>query len=134
DGSQLAYVSSAAVDGGRIWLRRLSDGSMKPLPETEGARLLFWAPDGSAIGFFAAGVLRVVSLGSGAVRTLAPAPNPAGGAWGPDGTIVYSPVYSNFWRVPAAGGEPRRALQLTGDTAVGVREPSFLPDGHRFLF
>src|SRR5579884_3065480 len=85
DGSTLAYVSASSADGGRIWLRKLSDGTATPLKETEEARQLFWAPDGSGIGFFAGGSLRVVTLATGSVRTLAPAPLPAGGAWGPDG-------------------------------------------------
>ena len=134
DGATLAYVSSSSVDGGRIWLRKLSDGSATPLKETEDARQLFWAPDGSGIGFFAGGSLRVVMLATGSVRTLAPAPLPAGGAWGPDGTILYSPFFHYVFRVPAAGGTPTRALGAVDDASPGSRDPQFLPDGRHFLF
>ncbi len=130
DGASLAFVSSAAVDGGRIWIRRMSDGSAHALAGTEGARGLFWAPDGSAIGFFAPGSLRTIEIATGSVRTLAPAPNPSlGAAWSPTGSIVYSPLFAGLWTVAANGGTPK---QLTAG-AEG-RTPSFLPDGHRFLY
>jgi serine/threonine-protein kinase len=134
DGSRLAYVSSAAADGGRIWLRRMSDGVTSPIAETEGARQIFWSPDGTAIGFFSAGVLRVATIATGAVRALAPAPNSAGAAWSSNGTIVYSPFFGALWRVPATGGEPRRALLRTYASGQGSREPSFLPDGRHFIY
>ena len=134
DGSTLAYVSAGAFDGGRIWLRRMSDGTVQPIAETEGARQLFWAPDGSGIGFFANGSLRVVMLGSGAVRTLAIAALPIGGTWGSDGTIVYSPDFYQLWRVSVNGGEAHRALGKDDDSTPASRSPSFLPDGRHFIY
>ena len=134
DGQLLAYVSGAAADGGRIWVRRMSTGDARPIKETEGAFQLFWAPDGSAIGFVSAGQMRVATLSSGDVRVLAPAPSPAGAAWGPDGTIIYSPFFRHLWRVPAAGGTPSPALTKGDETTSGSREPKFLPDGHHFLY
>ena len=131
DGTVLAYVSSGAFDGGRLWLRSMSDGKVRPLPETEGARWPFWAPDGSAIGYYAAGALRAVSVASGAVRVLAPAPNPApGAAWGHDGTILFVPFYDGLWQLSASGGAPKR---FAGAAKLD-REPSFLPDGRHFLY
>jgi len=131
DGATLAYVSSTAVDGGRIWLRRMSDRVARPIAETEGARQPFWAPDGSALGYYAAGSLRTVNVATGAVRTLAPAPNPApGAAWSARGIILYSPFFNGLWTVPASGGPPKRLAGLSKDD----RDPSMLPDGHHFLY
>lgn len=131
DGSQLAYVSIGALDGGRIWLRTMSDGSVRPIAETEGARYPFWSPDGKSMGFFSNGSLRVVTLASGAVRTLAPAPNVAPGAsWGSHDDILYSPFFNGIYSIPASGGKPHR---FSGATNVD-REPSFLPDGRHFLY
>jgi Tol biopolymer transport system component len=127
-------VSSSAFDGGRIWLRNLSDATARALNDTEGARGLFWAPDGSGIGFFSAGWLRIVTTASGTVRALAPATNEAGGAWAPDGTILYSPFFLNLWRVSVAGGTAKRALGPSDDSTGGSRDPNFLPDGHHFVF
>jgi serine/threonine-protein kinase len=131
DGRGLAFVSSTAADGGRIWIRRMGDGTAKPLAETRGAQMPFWSRDGSEIGFFAAGSLRVVSLSTGAVRALAPAPNPsAPGAWAANGTIVYDPFFSGLWTVASNGGTPKPF----GESQKDDRWPSFLPDGRRFLF
>jgi eukaryotic-like serine/threonine-protein kinase len=131
DGTQLAYVTTGAFDGGRLWLRAMSDGSVHPIPETEGARYPFWSPDGKSIGFFSNFSLRVVSLTSGAVRTLAPTPNLAPGAsWGAYGDIVYSPYFLGLYTISSSGGEPRRFSEKSYDD----REPSFLPDGRHFLY
>jgi serine/threonine-protein kinase len=131
DGSQLAYVTSGAFDGGRIWIRSMADGSARPIAETESARYSFWSPDGKSLGFFSNGSLRVVTLASGAVRTLAPAPNVApGAAWGANGDILYTPFFTGIWIVPASGGEPHPFSH----TYVIEREPSFLPDGQHFFY
>src|SRR5258706_13523816 len=52
DGRQLAFVASGE-GGSRLWLRSLDGGSAKPLPDTDGATLPFWAPDSRSLGFFA---------------------------------------------------------------------------------
>ena len=54
DGRRLAFVAS--VDGTpQIWVRSLDRLTAQPLTGTEEATHPFWAPDGRAIGFFAAG-------------------------------------------------------------------------------
>jgi eukaryotic-like serine/threonine-protein kinase len=131
DGSQLAYVSSGAFDGGRIWIRSMADESAHAIPETEGARYPFWSPDGKSIAFFSNGSLRVVALASGAVRALAQAPNVApGAAWGANGDILYTPFFTGLFRISASGGQPH-LFSHPGDID---REPSFLPDGRHFLY
>ena len=131
DGSQLAYMTSGAFDGGRIWIRSMADGSAHPIAETESARYPFWSPDGKSLGFFSNGSLRVVTLASGAVRTLAPAPNVApGAAWGANGDILYTPFFTGLFSIPASGGEPHRFSR----PRYNEREPSFLPDGRHFFF
>ena len=131
DGSQLALVTIGAFDGGRIWIRSMADGSVRAIAETEGARYPFWSPDGKSMGFFSNGSLRVVTLASGAVRTLAPAPNVAPGAtWGSHDDILYVPFFDGIYSISASGGKPHR---FSGATNVD-REPSFLPDGRHFLY
>jgi eukaryotic-like serine/threonine-protein kinase len=67
---------------------------------------------------------------------LAEAPNPRGGAWSSQGTIVFAPnAVSGLWKVAATGG-PVTAL-TTVDPARGEfthRWPVFLPDGNRFMY
>jgi hypothetical protein len=104
------------------------------LPDTEGAYAPFWAPDGSEIGFFAGGKLRRIDVASGYVQVIADAPTGRGGAWSPDGTIVFAPIApAGLMRVAGAGGTPIPLIE--GGPGRGTpRWPQFLPDGRRFLF
>ena len=86
-------------------------------------------------GFFALGKLKTIEIAGGAPQTLSDAPlDSRGGAWGPDGTIVFSPTSNGvLYRI----AEKRRAATpLTKfDSARAEnshRFPSFLPDGRRF--
>lgn len=73
-----------------LWLRDLATGETQPLPGTDEAVLPFWSPDGRAIGFFADGRLRVITLEDAAIRDLAPARSPRGAVWHPGGDIIYA--------------------------------------------
>jgi Tol biopolymer transport system component len=90
DGRRLVFPASK---GGltQLWLRDLAQDDLQPLAGTTEAVLPFWSPDGRAIGFFAAGKLRVVQLDDGTVRDLADAPSPRGGAWHATGAILFAP-------------------------------------------
>ena len=88
-----------------IILRRLGENEAVQLDGTEGSGEMFFSPDGSALGFFADGELKRVSALGGSAVTIADAPNPRGGVWLPDETIVYSPGYaSGLWKISASGG------------------------------
>jgi Tol biopolymer transport system component len=134
DGSSLAFV--AICSGSReLWIRNLSDGSVRAIAGTSNALYPFWSPDGQSVGFFAEGRLKRIDLASGTVRDLAPALNGRGGAWSRDGIILYAPdVFGPLYRIPAAGGTPERVTVLPEGTDITQRLPYFLPDGHHFLF
>ncbi len=135
DGTRLAF---AADEGGvtRIWVRQLDSTKAQPLAGTEGASFPFWSFDGKAIGFFADGSLKRIDVSGGPVETLAKTSSPRGGAWGRDGTILFTPsTYDALYAVSASGGEVRQATKL--DPRGGVishRFPSFAPDGRHFVF
>jgi Tol biopolymer transport system component len=137
DGTRLAFVATAAGGAPQLWVRSLDSTAAQPLAGTDDAAFPFWSPDNRSIGFFSQGKLRVIDASGGAVQTLASAPQPRGGAWGPDGTILYTPdVASAMFRIPAAGGTPTRAI---GDEKAAAdvgspRWPAFLPDGKHFIF
>ena len=59
-----------------------------------------------------------------------------GGAWGPDGTILFTDGPARpIFRVPSSGGTPAQLTTLAGgDPGEGHRSPEFLPDGQHFLF
>src|SRR6185295_5816135 len=133
DGRQLAFV--AMVQGvPRLWVRPLDQAAARPLAGTDGASYPFWAPDGTAIGFFAANKLQRIDLGGGAPQVLADAPSGRGGTWNRDGVIVYAPMpATTLMRVPATGG-PSVAVSRLAAGQSSHRWPQFLPDGRRFLF
>src|SRR5262249_44603866 len=88
------------------------------------------------IGFFnfPEGQLERLDIAGGAPQVLAPAANPRGASWGPDGTILYVPApTSDLLKIPASGGTP--SLWKAREPGVGSLEaPSFLPDGKHFLY
>jgi Tol biopolymer transport system component len=142
DGRYLV-LSALASDGKRtLWLRAMTDTEFHPIAGTEGAFAPFWSPDSRFIGFFADEWLRKIGLDDrgqpiGAPKTVCAAGAQAGGgAWNPEGTILFAAdLSSGLQTVPAAGGKPKTVLAL--DAANGFhsyRWPQFLPDGQHFIF
>ncbi len=133
DGSRVVYVVGSGPET-HLALRPLDRIEPLDLPGTGGAAGPFFSPDGTRVGFFAHGELRTVALAGGVPRTIAPAPRGRGGAWGPDGTIVFAPAGAGaLFEVPADGGEPKPLTELA-DGERSHRWPSFLPDGRHVLF
>jgi serine/threonine-protein kinase len=141
DGRTLVF--EGVFEGGdfarsRLFVRRLDLDEIRPIPGTDGTAYFvspFMSPDGLEVGFFAEGKLKKVSLAGGSPITLCDAPDPRGGSWGADGTIVFVPSpTSGLWRIPASGGEPRRVTNP--DTVKGDTHgfPQILPDGEHVLF
>ena len=131
DGRQIVFVASGEGPQ-RLWLRRLDTTAAQPLPGTEGASDPFWSPDSRSVGFFAGTKLKRMDVGGGSPQTLTDATN-RGGAWGPDGTILFTrTAASPLSRIPASGGEPVAVTKL--DKQLNHRFPQFLPGGRQFLF
>src|SRR5260370_5033397 len=59
-----------------------------------------------------------------------------GGTWNREGVILFSGAAgSGFFRVSAAGGEPKAVLQLDKSRQENAQEaPQFLPDGRHFVY
>jgi serine/threonine protein kinase/Tol biopolymer transport system component len=135
DGTQIAFVA-ATQKATTIWLRSLATDDARSLTGTDGASNLFWSPDGRRIGFFAAGKLRTVDIAGGLPESIADAPGGRGGAWSPDGTIIFTPTGGvAISKVAASGGAVTPLTKL--DAARGENAhywPMFLPDGKRYLY
>lgn len=133
DGSQLVFVADHEGRQ-RLWVRRMSDLSPRPLPGTEDAAYPFWSPDGQHVGFFTGTELRRIAVAGGPSQRVAPVPRPCGGTWLPDGQIVLGDCDGPLMRVPASGGDVSRLTTLEGERETGHRFPYTLPGGDRLLY
>jgi hypothetical protein len=134
DGRYVVYPTTTDRLDGQLYIRSLAEFEARPLPETRGATVPFFSPDGQWIGFFANGELRRVSRHGGAPVTIAPAPDGRGASWGSDGTIVFAPHYlGGLMRVPAAGGTVQ-ILTRTGSGEKTHRAPHFVPNSSIVIF
>jgi len=128
-------VYAAADRGGRrLYARRMDRMEAAPLPGTEGAAGPFFSPDGSWVGFFAAGRLRKVSLGGLPAAEIAEAPRPGGASWGSDGTIVaVLSIDAGPVRLPGGGGPPQPVRMPGRRPGSLVLFPELLPGGRLAL-
>ena len=136
DGRLVAFTAADGSGRFQLWIRPLDAGEARPLAGTEGAQYPFWSPDSRSIGFFTPGKLKTIEVTGGSPLTICGAPEGKGGAWSPDGVIVFaaSPT-QGLSKVSDKGGEPALITKLEvkrGDDSH--RHPRFLPDGRRFLY
>jgi Tol biopolymer transport system component len=136
DGRTLAFVASDSVGTAKLWLRPLDGLDARKLPGTDRARQPFWSPDGRSLGFFADTKLKTIRIETGRIEALCDAPDPRGGTWGSQGSIVFAPIaMGSLYSVSSDGGAV--TLVAAPDTARGetaLRYPEFLPDGRGLLF
>jgi len=136
DGSRFGFVASDDREQ-RVWIRSLSEIDATPLAGTEGARSLFWSPDGRSVGVFANGKLKRIDLPNGSPVVLCDVPNGVGvdGAWGASDIVFATVMGDAVYRLPASGGTPvidRPADKARHERKVGY--PSFLSDGRRYVY
>jgi eukaryotic-like serine/threonine-protein kinase len=132
-----SIVFTAAVNGARptLWLRPLEMGTARAMPGTEGADLPFWSPDSVSVGFFADGKLKRVNAVGGPAFEITDVPDPRGGAWGPDGTILAGTGPAGIIRVFSSGGTATTLTERDMSRQEGShRFPYWLPDGKHFLY
>ena len=134
DGTRIAFVARDSKGQLSLYVRALNSLTALALAGTNGAIHPFWAPDSRNLAFFADGKLKRVDANGGPTQELAKAERGRGGAWSPDGTILFSPgINDHLMRVPAGGGTVATASKFApGET--GHRWPSLLPDGKHFVF
>jgi Tol biopolymer transport system component len=137
DGRRVCWVGTTEAGVGALYVRDLSSLDARLVRGTDGAAHPFWSPDGSAIGFFADGKLKKISIDGGTPVVLAEAPAGRGGAWSPTGSIVFAPAYRDLplMRVAERGGpvEPVTLIDRDGGEITHAW-PSFLADGVHFVY
>jgi serine/threonine-protein kinase len=144
DGRRVAFVAAASSGGPRIFVRSLDAPAETSLAGTEGARNLFFSPDGAWVGFQQGQQIKKVALAGGApvvvVENLGLTQDvnfgPAGLAWGPNGMIVFpNNLGAGLSMVRDSGGKPEEFTRLDpANHEASHRLPHFLPDGSAVLF
>ena len=93
----------------------------------------FWSPDGRSLAYFVDGKLVRTDPPNFAPIPICDVPDGRGGAWLPDGTIVFAPTaQSGLMRVSASGGTPE-VLADRREGELGLKFPAVAGDG-RLLF
>jgi len=134
DGTRMAFVAGAGRQ--QIWIRSWDEFGATPLAGTDGARRLFWSPDGRKLGFFADDKLKTIDAAGGPALSLADAGGSRGGTWNRDGTIIFAPTWNaGLMRVSVSGGAVEEVTKLDEASEESThRYPYFLPDGRHFLY
>src|SRR5215469_14768857 len=135
DGSKLAFTA-ALNEKMMLWVRALDSLDARPLAGTENAAYPFWSPDSLSIGFFVPHRLKVVDASGGPARDIADVIVGRGGAWSPEGVILYCPrPIGILYQVPASGGAATPVTSLDETRAeIAHTFPQFLPGGRQFLY
>ena len=136
DGKIFAFVGRDSVSSTALYVRTLGSKSSTKLAGTERAEYPFWSPDNRSVAFFAGGKLKRVDVAGSPPLTVADAASGRGGAWSPEGSIVFAPDVSqkDLFIVPASGGTARAITNFDSTSGMVPRFPFFLPDGKHFLF
>jgi serine/threonine protein kinase/Tol biopolymer transport system component len=133
DGSKVAYIAN-----NRLQVRDLGRLETRELAGTDGATNPFWSDDSRSIGYGGNGKLWRVTASGEAPVVICNLPGgqwdqDAGGAWLPDGTIVFTNGNSPLLRVAALGGDTATVVG-TADDDLHFHDASPLPEGRGVLF
>jgi Tol biopolymer transport system component len=137
DGRTMVFSAIDTATGRTmLYVRPFDQAETRPLAGTEGGTSPFFSPDGTAIAFFAEGRLKRVPAVGGPTVTVTDSSSSRGGAWAPDGSIVYSPEYtSGLWRVSASGGVPEEVVALdAGKSDRTYRWPDLVDGGRAVIY
>ena len=145
DGRRVAFAAGALSGGPpRIFVRNLSGGTDTPIPGTEGARTIFFSPDGDWLGFQQGQQIKKVALAGGSPvvvvenLNLDPGPDwgPPGITWGRNRMMVFpANLGSGLSIVRDTGGTPDEFTQLDREAnEASHRLPHFFPDSSAVVF
>ncbi len=133
DGETFAYVGGSGQTW-QIWVRHRNRLDATPVPGTTSATDPTLSPDGSEVAFTVGspGPLKVVTLATGGIRTVADSARWRGLSWGDDGLLYFVTAEGGLARVPRDGGAVE-ALTTPVD-GTGHWDPSVLPGAKGAVF
>jgi Tol biopolymer transport system component len=136
DGRRIVYRLNTEDGKELLWMTWLGSFDAQALVGTDGGSQPFWSPDSRFVGFFANSKLKRIDVSGGSVQTLCDAVSNVSGAWGRDGTIIFSRgVASGLYRVTTAGETPVQLTQVDASrNEIEHTFPYFLPDGRHFIY
>jgi Tol biopolymer transport system component len=135
DGTMIAFTATGVDGKTSLWVRPVNSLGATELAGTDHAIFPFWSPDSHAIGFSANTQLKTIDLNGGSVQVVCNLTIGRGGAWSPDGTIIFSAGPSSpLQKVSATGGTPAPLTRIDAAQHTSHRWPFFLPDGKHFLY
>jgi serine/threonine-protein kinase len=131
DGTVVASSGAGSGDD-VVFLRRLDDFEMKPVPAMTSAYLPFFSPDSKQLGYVTSeGIYKVNLSGGPPVRIGATPAFPNAATWADDG-FIYLTSGGSLWRIPASGGDVEIVLSRE-DAPGSVLTPMALPGGRTVL-
>jgi hypothetical protein len=135
NGRRIVYTGRGTDGAFRLYARTLDEAEAARLAGTEGAYGPFFSPDGQAVGFFAGGKLKEISVERGGVVVLCDASVGVGGSWGEDGNIIAALNTSSsvLSRIPSGGGTVQPVTELK-PREYGHVWPQVLPGAQVMLF
>ena len=136
DGKRFVFVAMGEDGKTALWIRSIESLSAQPLAGTDGASHPFWSPDSRQVAFYSMGKLRRIDASGGPTQPICDATQGRGGAWGEDGTILFTPGPGEpLYRVPATGGTPSPITELNASRKeLSHRYAEYLPGGRRFVY
>ena len=135
DGRRIIQVVSDSDGVDRIVARDLGSTQLIPIAGSEGATDPVFSLDGEWISYNAGGKLRKVPAAGGPAVDVADSANVGGGAWTPDGSIVFTRDGRGLWIVPATGGKPRQLTDIARERQeFNQWYPQVLPGGHAVIY
>jgi Tol biopolymer transport system component len=135
DGRSVVFSALTPGEPLRLWIRSLDAPDAREVAGTDEAMFPFWSPDGRSVGYFTRNKLRRVDLSTDTNLTICDVQEPRGGAWTPDGRMIFAPRFAgSLMIVSDSGGEPTELTTLDREQHTTHRWPQVLPDGNQFIY
>lgn len=133
NGSRVAFVAHRENQANQLYTRRLDEGGVVGLAQTQNAAGPFFSPDGKWIGYFADGKLKKISVDGGSPMELCAAPSPIGASWGDGFVVAALSFFGGLSKVPEAGGAAQPLTKLApGESSH--RWPYVIPGSGTLLY